>query len=219
MSPSSGTAGSAKPTGVRTSSKGLITKGAALDDGGPNPRTRRAQAGEAWTGAARCRLDRRRPERGGGGATFAPGSPSTATTVPTGTVSPAATRISLSTPLSVACTSIDTLSVSITNRLSPAATLSPTALNQEATLPSATVSPNCGMITFIGRDPVSYQLTEMYCVSRNSIMPSCAPSRPMPDCLAPPKGAAGSETTPRFRPIMPASSRSEMRRPFARSRV
>ena len=43
-----------------------------------------------------------------------------------------------------------------------------------------------------------YQLTDMYCVSVNSISPSWAPSRPMPDCFMPPNGAAGSETRPRF---------------------
>ena len=34
-------------------------------------------------------------------------------------------------------------------------------------------------------------------------MPSAPPSRPMPDCLTPPKGAAAFETTPTFRPIIP----------------
>ena len=48
-----------------------------------------------------------------------------------------------------------------------------------------------------------HQVTEMYCVSRNSISPSWAPSRPRPDCFVPPNGAAGSETRPRFNPIMP----------------
>jgi hypothetical protein len=49
----------------------------------------------------------------------------------------------------------------------------------------------------------SYQLAEMYWVSMNSSMPSWPPSRPRPDCLVPPKGAAGSETRPRLRPTMP----------------
>jgi hypothetical protein len=48
-----------------------------------------------------------------------------------------------------------------------------------------------------------YQLIDTYWVSRNSIMPSWAPSRPMPLCLVPPNGAAGSDTSPRFSPIMP----------------
>src|SRR5262249_25692764 len=59
----------------------------------------------------------------------------------------------------------------------------------------------------------AYQVTEMYCVSRNSLRPSCAPSRPIPDCFMPPNGAAGSETKPRLRPIIPKSSFSETRMP------
>ena len=64
-----------------------------------------------------------------------------------------------------------------------------------------------------------HQLTEMYCVSVNSIRPSCAPSRPMPLCFMPPKGAAGSDTRPRLSPTMPNSSRSDTRRPRPMSRV
>src|SRR3954463_15071516 len=65
----------------------------------------------------------------------------------------------------------------------------------------------------------AYQLTEMYCVSMNSSRPSCAPSRRGPDCFVPPNGAAGSETSPRLRPIMPKSSFSETRMPRLRSLV
>jgi len=36
-------------------------------------------------------------------------------------------------------------------------------------------------------------------------MPSVPPSRPRPDCLMPPNGAAASEITPMFSPIMPDS--------------
>ena len=72
-------------------------------------------------------------------------SPITATTALTGATSPCRTRISLSTPAEVAGTSIDTLSVSISNRLSPGATVSPTDLNQTVILPSVTVSPSCGI--------------------------------------------------------------------------
>lgn len=50
--------------------------------------------------------------------------------------------------------------------------------------------------------------TEKYCVSQNARTPSRAPSRPMPLCFTPPNGAAGSETTPRLMPIIPASIRS-----------
>src|SRR5258705_13910821 len=71
----------------------------------------------------------------------------TATTAPAGAVSPAATRTSVSTPTSVAGPSIETLSVSISNRLSPGFTASPAALNHLVILPSATVSPSCGIST------------------------------------------------------------------------
>lgn len=64
-----------------------------------------------------------------------------------------------------------------------------------------------------------HHLTEMYWVSRNSIIPSCDPSRPIPDCFMPPNGAAGSDTMPRLRPIMPKSSRSDSARPRETSRV
>jgi hypothetical protein len=69
------------------------------------------------------------------------------------------------------------------------------------------------------RSPLAYQSVAMYFVSVNSSSPSCAPSRPMPDCLTPPNGAAGSDTRPRFSPIMPASSASLTRSPRRRSRV
>src|SRR5690606_1302464 len=49
--------------------------------------------------------------------------------------------------------SIETLSVSTSSRISSAATVSPTFLCQLATVPSATVSPSCGISTFI--DPES----------------------------------------------------------------
>src|SRR5262249_12611482 len=64
-----------------------------------------------------------------------------------------------------------------------------------------------------------HHATEMYCVSRNSISPSCAPSRPMPDCFMPPNGAAGSKTSPRLSPITPNSSFSETRMPRLKSLV
>ncbi len=74
----------------------------------------------------------------------------TATTAPTGATAPDATRISASTPLVVEGTSMETLSVSISNRLSPGLTGSPTDLNHLAILPSDTVSPSCGIRTSIG---------------------------------------------------------------------
>ena len=157
------------------------------------------------------------------GAAAAPAPEITATTAPTLATSPTLKCISVSVPLVVDGTSIDVLSVSISNRLSPGFTVSPAALNHFVILPSATVSPSCGIRTSTVLPSNSadcrYQLTETYCVSRNSFMPSCAPSRPSPDCLVPPNGAAGSETRPRLRPIMPKSSFSETRNPRLRSFV
>ena len=60
---------------------------------------------------------------------------------------PRCTRISASWPVVVDGTSIDTLSVSISNRLSPGLTASPADLNHLVILPSATVSPSCGIST------------------------------------------------------------------------
>src|SRR5258707_15765384 len=73
----------------------------------------------------------------------------TATTAPTGAISPAGTRISASTPAVVDGTSNDTLSVSISNSLSPGLMASPADLNHCVILPSATVSPSCGISTSI----------------------------------------------------------------------
>jgi len=58
-----------------------------------------------------------------------------------------------------------------------------------------------------------------YFVSRYSPIPSKPPSRPKPDCLTPPKGAAGFETRPWFSPIIPASIASLTRNARERSRV
>src|ERR1700678_2099646 len=89
-----------------------------------------------------------------GALTMAPPAPPiTPTTAPTGATSPSVTRISLKTPASVAGTSIDTLSVSISNRLSPGWTASPADLNHLVILPSATVSPSCGIRIFIAMFP------------------------------------------------------------------
>src|SRR6185437_2762012 len=57
--------------------------------------------------------------------------------------------MSVSVPALVAGTSIDVLSVSISNRFSPGFTESPAALNHFVILPSATVSPSCGIRTSI----------------------------------------------------------------------
>src|SRR5258708_27150877 len=72
-----------------------------------------------------------------------------ATTAPTGASMPSPTLISTSVPATVAGTSIDVLSVSISKRSSPGTTLSPTFLNQFVILPELTVSPSCGINTSI----------------------------------------------------------------------
>lgn len=59
---------------------------------------------------------------------------------------------------------------------------------------------------------VAYFVNAMYLVSRYSSMPSVPPSRPKPDSLMPPNGAAGSEMTPRLIPTMPDSMASATRR-------
>src|SRR4051794_4163379 len=70
-----------------------------------------------------------------------------ATTAPTGTTSPACTWIAASVPAEIAGTSIETLSVSISNKLSPGFTASPALTNHFDIFPSATVSPSCGIRT------------------------------------------------------------------------
>src|ERR1700691_3165619 len=119
---------------------------------------------------------------GGGAAAVGAELPRTAMTAPTGAATPTSTLIACRMPDSVAGTSTVTLSVSISHRFSPAATVSPTDLNHWTTVPSDTVSPSWGMSTFID-DRLNYQFTETYCGSRNSMMPSWAPSRPMPLCF------------------------------------
>ena len=59
----------------------------------------------------------------------------------------------------------------------------------------------------------------VYLDSRYSAIPSCAPSRPRPEALTPPNGAAALETRPVFRPIIPVSSWSISRCARARSVV
>src|SRR5262245_59240098 len=83
------------------------------------------------------------------GGAAAPAPEITATTAPTFATSPTLKRISVSVPLVVEGTSMEVLSVSISNRLSPGFTASPAVLNHFVILPSATVSPSCGIRTSI----------------------------------------------------------------------
>ena len=79
-------------------------------------------------------------------ATF---SPMTPTTVLMGTVWPSPTRISLKIPDAGDGISVSTLSVEISKRGSSLSTRSPTFLCHLVTVPSAMLSPICGMMTSV----------------------------------------------------------------------
>ena len=70
-----------------------------------------------------------------------------ARTSPTGTVASTGTRISVTTPLTGAGTSVSILSVEISQIVSSAAIGSPTPTRQATTVPSATETPICGIVT------------------------------------------------------------------------
>src|SRR5262245_1704262 len=138
-------------SGVRTSRNGSSLMGASVAAGvGEGAEGGLGAAGASLRGAAAGAA-----AAGAGAAAVAPSPDTTATTAPTGTTSPSWTRISVSTPAEVAGTSIEVLSVSISNRLSPGATASPVVLNHLVILPSATVSPSCGIRMSIGACPVA----------------------------------------------------------------
>ena len=48
----------------------------------------------------------------------------------------------------------------------------------------------------LDRYEAGHHSTDTYCVSMNSINPSCAPSRPRPDCLTPPNEMLKSARKP-----------------------
>ena len=93
-------------------------------------------------------------------------------------VSPACTLISVSVPAVIDGTSIDTLSVSISNRLSPGFTASPADLNHLVILPSATVSPSCGIRTSIA----SFRVTSSPRCIASPGTPSALRARPRGRC-------------------------------------
>jgi len=68
---------------------------------------------------------------------------------PTVTVSPSATRISVTTPLAGEGISVSTLSVEISTRTSSSLTASPTFFAHRRTVPSVTVSPSWGIVTVV----------------------------------------------------------------------
>src|SRR2546423_3698458 len=70
-----------------------------------------------------------------------------ASSVSTGTVAPTSTRISVTRPLTGAGTSESILSVEISQMVSSACTQSPTRFFHSTTVPSATDTPICGMVT------------------------------------------------------------------------
>ena len=83
----------------------------------------------------------------GASRTTPPGGTIRTSGVPTGTVSPACTRISAITPSYGLGISESTLSVDTSNSGSSNSTASPTCLSQLVSSPSVTVSPNLGMVT------------------------------------------------------------------------
>ena len=83
---------------------------------------------------------------GGPAGGASPASPTRARTCPTSTRSPSPARISASTPATGDGTSVSTLSVDTSKSVSSRATSSPTCLNHRMTVPSVTVSPNCGIV-------------------------------------------------------------------------
>ncbi len=84
---------------------------------------------------------------GAAGAEPEPSPPIRASTVPTSTVSPSGTMISVTTPLAGDGTSVSTLSVEISSSVSSASMVSPTCLFHFVMVPSETETPICGMTT------------------------------------------------------------------------
>lgn len=71
----------------------------------------------------------------------------------------------------------------------------------------------------IANAEAAHRPRQTYFNSRYSSMPWREPSRPIPDCLMPPKGAASLEMTMVLMPIMPHSSASATRQTRPTSRV
>lgn len=77
---------------------------------------------------------------------------------------------------------------------------------------ASSLAPSCAPLT------CGQKFTAKYFGSMNSSMPVTPPSRPNPLCLAPPKGAAGSDIRPRLMAIMPLSMPLPTRSARERSR-
>ncbi len=82
-----------------------------------------------------------------------------ASTVPTPTVSSTGTRISVTTPLSGAGTSVSILSVEISQIVCSASMWPPTSTRQATIVPSATDTPIWGMVTSTSETSVREELT------------------------------------------------------------
>ena len=96
-------------------------------------------------------------EAGASGAAPPAAPAMTATTLSTGTVSPACTRMAVSTPDAGEGISASTLSVEISNRGSSRPTASPACFIQRTIVPSAIDSPSCGIRTLVtDRDTVAH---------------------------------------------------------------
>ena len=143
-------AGAGAGAGVGAGGAAAAGAGAGVGAGGGGAAATGAGAGGA--GAA------------GAGAATAPSALTTASTVPTSTVSPSWTRISANVPAAGDGTSESTLSVDTSKSGSSRATASPTALSHLVIVPSVTVSPSWGMVTSANVQPPSgerqHRLTE-----------------------------------------------------------
>src|SRR5690606_35195474 len=71
----------------------------------------------------------------------------------------------------------------------------------------------------VGADSRNYSLKQRYLISIYSSNPCLEPSRPIPDCLTPPNGAAALETNPVLTPTIPDSSCSATRQQRLTSRL
>ncbi len=102
-----------------------------------------------------------------GTAAASSGSPMTASTPPTSTVSSSVASMLSSTPDAGAGISVSTLSVETSRSGSSAATVSPTAFNHRVIVPSVTLSPSCGMVTVTGmRAPCGCVKCDQACACR-----------------------------------------------------
>ena len=107
-----------------------------------------SEAAASDSSAAACVAGSGAGAAGAAAGAAAPTSPPMrASTVPTSTVAPSSTRISLTTPDAGDGTSVSTLSVEISSSVSSASIWSPTCLFHFVTVPSETETPICGITT------------------------------------------------------------------------